>query len=158
MPRRKQNAADETQPTQAQEAASPAAEPAQAAPEPPAPPRPLLADPFPFKTVNVGGAKLHFQHSRQAGEFQIRFGDGTEKEKPSDSIREFIKSHKVEVETTDGEKKEVQLFHWNGTDRAWGVRVDRDDPEMTRQTAKKIFDEVVKRVAAERETALEPSR
>jgi hypothetical protein len=131
-------------------------------------PRPLLADPFTFKTVNTGGTKLHFQHSRQAGEFQIRFGEGTRDEMPSAAVRDFIKSHKVDVVTRDGEEKQVQLFHWNDTDRAWGTRIpfkpDATDEEKiaaresARQTAKAVFDDVVRLVAEERGTGQAPSR
>ncbi len=103
-------------------------------------------------------ARVHFQHSRQAGEFQIRFGDGGKNDMPSDTVRDFIKSHKVEVETKDGEKKEVQLFHWNDNDRAWGMRIDRDNPETTRQTARRTFDDVIQLVAQERGVAQEAGR
>jgi hypothetical protein len=117
------------------------------------PERKLLPDPFQLLTKNVGGVQMHFQHSRQAGEFQIRFGDGSEKDKPSDEVRAFIKSHKIEVETRAGEKKEVQLFHWNKGDAAWGMRIDGDDPETSRQTAKRVYDETVKLVAQEQKAA-----
>jgi hypothetical protein len=120
-------------------------------------PRPLTPDPFTFKTVNAGGGKVHFQHSRQAGEFQIRFGDCGRQDMPADAVREFIKSHKTEVATRDGEKKEVQLFHWNPDDRAWGMRIDHQDPETSRKVAKRIFDEVVRRVAEERKSQQSPS-
>jgi hypothetical protein len=131
-------------------------------------PRPLLADPFTFKTVNAGGTKVHFQHSRQAGEFQIRFGEGTRDDMPSAAVRDFIKSHKIDVVTRDGEEKQVQLFHWNDNDRAWGTRIqfkpDANDEERiaaresARQTAKAVFDDVVKLVAEERGNAASPSR
>jgi hypothetical protein len=71
--------------------------------------------------------------------------------------RQFIKSHKTEVATRDGEKKEVQLFHWNPDDRAWGMRIDHQDPETSRKVAKRIFDEVVRRVAEERKSQQSPS-
>jgi len=55
----------------------------------------------------------------------------------------------------------VQLFHCNENDRAWGMRIpfDRDateeenksSRETARQTAKNIFDEVVKLVAKDLE-------
>jgi hypothetical protein len=167
MPRRKQAAAaaeltpESVIPPQSPEAAPPAPpESPKAVSEQPRadqPNRALLADPFPFKTTNVGGGKLHLQHSRQAGEMQIRFGDGSRQEMPSDATREFIKSHKIKVETKDGEK-EVQVFHWNDHDRAWGMRIDRENPETSKQTARKVFDEVVKFVANERGVAPEPSR
>jgi len=35
-----------------------------------------------------------------------------------------------------------------------GIRIDRDDPETTRQAGMKMFHEVVQRVTAERETAV----
>jgi hypothetical protein len=167
MPRRKQAAAaaeltpESVIPPQAPESAPPAPpESPKLVSEPSRPdqaPRPLLADPFPFKTVNVGSGKLHLQHSRQAGEMQIRFGGGSRQEMPSDATREFIKSHKIKVETKDGEK-EVQVFHWNDHDRAWGMRLDRENPETSKQTARKIFDEVVKFVAAERGAEPEQGR
>jgi len=122
-------------------------------PKPEQAPRPLLADPFPFKTENLGGYKVHFQHSRQAGEFQIRFGDGSRNDMPPGEILDFIKSHKAQASDGSGEKS---LFHWNENDRAWGMRINRDDPETSRQTAKNIFDDVVKLVAEER--APVPSR
>lgn len=160
MPRRKQSAAAAAElspetltPPQSPEVVPPASpespKPVSEQSKAEQPVRALLVDPFPFKTANVGGGKLHLQHSRQAGEMQIRFGDGSRQEMPSDAVREFIKSHKVKVETKDGEK-EVQLFHWNDHDRAWGMRLDRENPERSKQTARKIFDEVVKFVAAER--------
>jgi len=66
---------------------------------------------------------------------------------PSEAIREFIKSHKVQASDGSGEKS---LFHWNENDRAWGMRIDRDDPATSRQTGKKVFDEVVDLVSQER--------
>jgi hypothetical protein len=169
--RSKQAAAEAIQLNPTEQAPPRAAEISPDAAEPPKveePPRQFLADPFPFKTVNAGGTRVHFQHSRQAGEFQIRFGDGSKDDMPSDAVRDFIKSHKVEVETKDGEKKEVQLFHWNEHDRAWGMRI-RVDPAATeeerisaredaRQTAKKVFDDVVQFVAQERGGAQGPER
>jgi len=86
---------------------------------------------------------------------QIRFGDGTEKDKPSDDIRDFVKSHKVEIETKTGEKKEVQLFHWNQDDRAWGMRIDRERSATARQKAEQVFADVVKLVAQERGAGLQ---
>jgi hypothetical protein len=171
MAKRKQVAAQSTQPDVIEEVAPVESATATAVLEPPRPeqtPRPLLADPFPFKTVTAGGSKVHFQHSRQAGEFQIRFGAGGKDEMPSDAVRDFIKSHKIDIVTKAGEQTQVQLFHWNDHDRAWGTRI-RIDPaatdeervnarETVRQTAKKVFDDVVKLVAEERGNAAAPSR
>jgi hypothetical protein len=171
MAKRKQVAAQSTQPEIIEEVAPVESATAKATLEPPRaelPPRPPLADPFPFKTVNAGGSKIHFQHSRQAGEFQIRFGDGGKNEMPSDAVRDFIKSHKIDVVNKAGEPMQVQLFHWNDHDRAWGTRI-RIDPaatdeervnarEAVRQTAKKVFDDVVKLVAEERGNAAAHSR
>jgi hypothetical protein len=124
-------------------------------------PRPLTPDPFAFKTVNLDGYKIHFQHSRQSGEFQIRFGDGSLDDMPPEVIRNFVKAKKIEVENKDGEKKEVQLFHWNVDDSAWGMRIpfnrDASDQEnkiaadTARITAKAFFEEVVKVVAKDRQ-------
>jgi hypothetical protein len=150
MARRKQVAVEEVQ-TPTQEAVPQQAQAATAVLELPEaePRRPLLADPFPFKTVKLGDAKVHFQHSRQAGEFQIRFGDGSRNDMPSDGVRAFIKSHIVQIETANG-PAEASKFHWNENDRAWGMRIDHDDPETSRQIAKKVFDDVVALVAEER--------
>jgi hypothetical protein len=124
---------------------------ADASPKADAPqPRQLTPDPFTFKTVNLDGYKMHFQHSRQSGEFQMKFGDGSIDDMPPDAIRDAIKAKKIQVETKTGEKKEVQLFHWNDPDRAWGMRIDRKDVDGSRETAKAVFDEVVKLVAEDR--------
>jgi hypothetical protein len=123
--------------------------------EPPA--RLLTPDPFTLKTVNAGGQKVQFQHSRQSKEFQIRFGDGSKEDMPSDAVRDYIKSHKVEVENREGEKREVQRFHWNEDDRAWGMRIDRNDPETSRQIAKRVYDQVVEMVTEERKEVQSPT-
>jgi hypothetical protein len=102
-----------------------------------------------LQSQNFGGYKVHFQHSRQAKQFQIRFGDGSTDDMPPGKIRDFIKSHKVQASDGSGEKS---LFHWNENDRAWGMPIDRNDPETSRQTAKKVFDDVVKLVAEERQS------
>ena len=148
MAKRTSTAAKAVQPAPAEEAAPPL--PAAEQPKPGQPSQQFLADPFPIKTVNLDGYKVQLQHSRQSNEMQIRFGDGTEKDKPSDEIRDFVKSHKVEIETKAGEKKEVQLFHWNKDDRAWGMRIDREMPATSRQKAEQMFEDVVKLVAQER--------
>lgn len=147
MAKRTSAAAKAIQPTPVEEAAPPL--PAAEQPKAEPPQRALLADPFPVKTVNLDGYKVQLQHSRQANEMQIRFGDGTEKDKPSDEIRDFVKSHKVKAATKEGEK-EVQLFHWNKDDRAWGMRIDREMPATSRQKAEQAFEDVVKLVAQER--------
>ena len=87
---KRKSAAAAVQPTPAEEAAPPL--PAAEQPKPGQPTQQFLADPFPIKTVNLDGYKVQLQHSRQANEMQIRFGDGTEKDKPSDEIRDFVKS------------------------------------------------------------------
>ena len=148
MATKRKSAAAAVEPTPTEEAAPPLPAAEQPKAEPPL--GAFLADPFPVKTVNLDGYKVQLQHSRQANEMQIRFGDGTEKDKPSDEIRDFVKSHKVEIETKTGEKKEVQLFHWNQDDRAWGMRIDRDRPATSRQKAEQAFEDVVKLVAQER--------
>jgi hypothetical protein len=111
------------------------------------------ADPFLKNTVNVGGTKLQLQESRgsdQGWQMQIKFGDGSEKDKPSDPVREFIKSHRTTITTKAGETKDIQLFHWNNRDQAWGMKIDFDKPATSRQKAEQLFAEVVKLVAEER--------
>jgi len=152
MAKRTSTAAKAVQPAPAEEAAPPL--PAAEQPKPGQPSQQFLADPFPIKTVNLDGYKVQLQHSRQSNEMQIRFGDGTEKDKPSDEIRDFVKSHKVMAATKEGEK-EVQLFHWNKDDRAWGMRIDRDRPATSRQKAEQAFEDVVKLVAQERGAGLQ---
>jgi hypothetical protein len=72
---------------------------------------------------------------------QIKFGDGSLKDKPSDEIREFVKA----PDGPDGVK-----FHWKDEDRAWGTRIDPEAPATSRQKAEQVFKEVVKRVAEEK--------
>ena len=91
-----------------QELAPPRAENAAAAPEQTLaepPQRRLLPDPFPIKTVNVDGHKVQLQQKRQANQMEIKFGDGSKKGKPSDAVRDFIKSQKVTVKTERVRKK-----------------------------------------------------
>ena len=100
-----------------------------------------MADPFPIKTVNLDGFKVQLQENRQSRQMQIKFGDGSLKDKPSDEIREFVKA----PDGPDGIK-----FHWKDEDRAWGTRINAEAPAASRQKAAQVFDEVVKRVAEER--------
>ncbi len=157
MARHKQATAEAVQSTLTQEATPPVAEiiqsPASQQLEEQSkaeqPTRPLLADPFPVKTANIGGYRIHLQHSRQAGEMQISFGDGSKKDMPSDAVRDLIKSHKKQIETASG-PAEVNLLHWNDHDRSWGMRIDRDAPATSRQKAEQVFNEVVELIAQER--------
>jgi hypothetical protein len=105
------------------------------------PTRKFMADPFPIKTVNLEGYKLQLQENRQSRTMQIKFGDGSLKDKPSDAIREFVKA-------PDG--PEGIKFHWKDEDRAWGTRIDPEAPATSRQKAEQVFKEVVKRVAEEK--------
>jgi len=114
----------------------------------------LLAHPFIVKNANLGGSKVHLQFSRQANEIQIRFGADSNQDMLSDAIHDLIKSHKVEAENGT----EVNLFHWNENDRAWGMRMDRMSPATSRQKAAQVFAEVNKLVADEHGTGPANSR
>jgi hypothetical protein len=105
------------------------------------PARKFMADPYPSNTVDLGGYKLQLQENLQRGQMQIKFGDGSLNDKPSDAIREFVKA----PDGPDGVK-----FHWKDEDRAWGMRIDQDAPRASRIKAEQVFKEVVKRVAEER--------
>ena len=115
--------------------------------------------PFVFKTVNAGGTKLHVQHSWKAKEFQIKFGDGGEKDKPSPAVLDYLKSHRKAIVTRDGQEKDVQLFQWNKDDRAWGMsipydwkakdEVNQQIREEARENAKAVFEKVVELVGRE---------
>ena len=72
---------------------------------------------------------MQLQQNPQANQMEIKFGDRSKKDKPSDAVRHFIKSQKVTVKTEEGEN-EAQLFHWNRDDKAWGMRIDRDLPRL----------------------------
>ena len=165
MPRRKAAAAAEAVQAPATEIPAPIAEAASAAPVTSPEPKPAARDeaekPFVFKTVNAGGTKIHLQHSQKHKEFQIRFGGGGEQDKPSDAVRDYLKSHRKAIVTKDGQEKDVQLFQWNNEDRAWGMRIPYDWKakdevnhrirEDARDNAKAIFDQVVKLTEKERE-------
>jgi hypothetical protein len=98
------------------------------------------ADPFPLKEVNLEGYKVQLQENRQARQMQIKFGDGSLNDKPSDDILAFVKA-------PDG--KDGVKFHWKDEDRAWGTRIDAETPATSRLKAERVFKEVVKRVAEE---------
>jgi hypothetical protein len=132
------------------------------------PARQWRANPFPIDTVNLEGYKVQLQESRpekepagsevdaagpkrkQRWEMQIKFGSGTQEEMPSTEVREFIKSHKLDVTNREGEAKQVQLFKWNDKDRAWGMEIDYDNPRASRGKATEVFKDVVALVAQER--------
>lgn len=150
MAKRKQAAAEAIRITPTEDFAPEAAETAQADGEPPA--RSYRPNPYSFKTVNVGGSKIRLQESRHEGQpwqMQIKFGDGGLDDRPSDAVIDFIKSHKVTVETQEG-PKEVNQFRWNDQDRAWAMRIDFNAPATSRQKAERVFDTVVELVAQER--------
>jgi hypothetical protein len=129
-------------------------EPPQVASERPTPDEParqFRANPFPIKTTNVDGYKIQLQESRPEKarwEMQIKFGDGSLGDKPSDTIIDAIASHKITVETKNG-PKEVNQFHWNNQDRAWGMEISFDAPRASRQKAEQVYADVVKLVAQE---------
>jgi hypothetical protein len=105
------------------------------------PARKFMADPYPSHTVDLEGYKLQLQENLQRGQMQIKFGDGSLNDKPSDAIREFVKA----PDGPDGVK-----FHWKDEDRAWGMRIDQDAPRASRIKAEQVFKEVVKRVAEDK--------
>ncbi len=156
MARRKQVAAQSPETTLTEDAVAPAAETATAVLEPPQaeqPARQWRVDPFPIDTVNLGDQKVQLQESRKSGagwQMQIKFGSGAKEEMPSDAVLEFMKSHKVNITTKAREEKEVQMFHWNDKDRAWGAKIDFDKPATSRQKAEQVFKQVVSLVAEER--------
>ena len=82
---------------------------------------------------------------------QIKFGDGSRDDMPSDAVLDHIKSQKVTVKTKSGDTREVQMFHWNDVDRAWGMGIDYETPASSRGQAEKVFKEVVSLVAEERD-------
>jgi hypothetical protein len=144
MATRKQVAATSMQTDVPQEYAPQEATAATAVMEPPRPEEPVQkfrADPFPLKTVNLDGYKLQLQENRQARQMQIKFGDGSLNDKPSDAVREFVKA----PDGPDGVK-----FHWKDEDRAWGTRIDPEAPATSRMKAEQVFKDVVKRVAEEK--------
>ena len=153
MAKRKPAAVEAIEPP-AQETAPPAA--ATPPEEPPA--RQYRANPFPIKAINLSdGSKIQLQESRpdkethpgERWQMQIKFGDGGLEDKPSEAVIDFIKSHKIKVETREG-PKEVNRFRWNDEDRAWGMAIDFDMPATSRRQAEKIFDQVVELTAQER--------
>jgi hypothetical protein len=155
MARRKQATAEAVQVTPTEVAAPQAAEIEQTAPDQSdgeAPARQYRPNPYPIKTANLDGYKVQLQESRPEGkpwQMQIKFGDGSLDNRPSDAVVDFIKSHKVTVETQEG-PKEVNQFRWNDQDRAWAMRIDYDAPATSRQKAERVFDAVVEMVAEER--------
>jgi hypothetical protein len=131
--------------------------------EPPA--RRWRANSFPIKTVNLDGYKVQLQESRPEKEsradkdkptrderwqMQIKFGNGSKDDMPPEAVIEFIKSQKKAVTTKEGKETEVQLFHWNKRDQAWGMEIDYNARLTSRLKAEDVFREVVGMVAEER--------
>jgi hypothetical protein len=162
----------DTAPPQRPELVQPQApEPPQLAAEPSAaeqPARQWRANPYPVKTVNLDGYKVQLQESRPEKEptgaesdpakprkntrweMQIKFGSGSQDEMPSADVRDYIKSHKLDVTTREGKEMQVQLFKWNDENRAWGMEIDFNAPKGSREKAYEVFNEVVDMVAKER--------
>ncbi|MGO9468053.1 MAG: hypothetical protein ACLQVF_28300 [Isosphaeraceae bacterium] len=175
MARRKQGAAQSVESTPIEEATQPMAETATAVLEPPKeepPARQWRANPFPVKTVNLDGYKIQLQESRPVRdegasqeadasgdkaperkhwEMQIKFGSGSKDDMPSGEVLDFIKSQRLNVTTKAGEEKQVQLFHWNKQDQAWGMEIAFNEPATSREKARRVFNEVVEMVAQERD-------
>jgi hypothetical protein len=133
--------------------------------QPEQPARQWRTNPYPIKTVNLDGYKVQLQESRPNREdradkekllrddrwqMQIKFGEGTKQDEPSAAVREFIKSHVKPVTTREGKETQVQLFHWNERDRAWGMEIDFKAPATSRQKAEEVYKDVVNLVAQER--------
>jgi hypothetical protein len=121
--------------------------------------RKFRANPFPVKTENLGGYKVQLQESRPERkpgdkpapwEMQIKFGDGSREDMPPDFIRDYVKSHKLDVVTKAGEAMQVQLFQWNDRDRAWGMTIDYNAPKTSRNKAEQVFEDVVRMIAEDR--------
>jgi hypothetical protein len=157
MAKRKSAAAEAVDLTPAQEAAPPVAAATQAPAEEPSA-RPYRANPYPIKTVNLSdGYKIRLQeyrpdkasHPNERWQMQIKFGDGGLEDRPSDAVIDFLKSHKVQVETREG-PREVNQFRWNDEQRAWGMAIDYDMPNTSRRQAEKIFEQAVDLAAHER--------
>jgi hypothetical protein len=123
------------------------------------------ANPFPLKTVNLDGYKVQLQESRpdresradkgkpsrdERWQMQIRFGDGGKQDEPSAAVLEFIKSQTKTVTTREGKETEVQLFHWNERDRAWGMEIEFGKGAESREKTRDVFNRVVELVAEER--------
>jgi hypothetical protein len=154
MAKRKSAAVEAIEPP-AQEALPPAA--TSALPEEP-PARQYRDNPYPIKTVNLSdGYKIRLQeyrpdkesHPNERWQMQIKFGGGGLEDRPSDAVIDFLKSHKIKVETREG-PREINQFRWNDEHRAWGMAIDYDMPATSRRQAEKIFEQAVDLAAQER--------
>jgi hypothetical protein len=157
MAKRKSAAVEAIEPP-AQEAAPPAA--ATTPEEPPAaePRRPWRQNPFPSKTINLSdGYRIELQeyrpekesHPNERWQMLIKFGDGRLEDRPPAAVIDFLKSHKIKVETREG-PREINQFRWNDEHRAWGMAIDFDMPATSRRQAEKIFEQAVDLAAQER--------
>ncbi len=123
------------------------------------------ANPYPVKTVNVDGYKVQLQESRpdkesrvdqdkptrdERWQMQIKFGSGDKQDEPSPEVLDFIKSHTKTVTTKEGQETQVQLFHWNKRDQAWGMEIEFGNGAAAREKAREVFDGVVELIREER--------
>jgi hypothetical protein len=122
-------------------------------------------NPYPVKTVNLEGYRVQLQESRpdkesrvdpekpsrdERWQMQIKFGSGEKQDEPSAEVLDFIKSQTKTVTTREGQETQVQLFHWNKRDQAWGTEIEYGNGAAAREKAREVFDGVVELVAKER--------
>lgn len=128
-------------------------------------PRQWRPNPFPVNTKNIDGYKVQLQESRpdkesrvdqdkptrdERWQMQIKFGSGDKQDEPSAAVLDFIKSHTKTVTTREGQETQVQLFHWNKRDQAWGMEIEFGNGAVAREKAREVFDGVVERIREER--------
>jgi hypothetical protein len=141
--------------------ATPVAEPAQD--EQPA--RQWRTNPYPVDFKKFNGYKVQLQESRpdkesrvdqdkptrdERWQMQIKFGSGDKQDEPSAKVLDFIKSHTKTVKTREGQETQVQLFHWNKRDHAWGMEIEFGNGAVAREKAREVFHGVLDLVREER--------
>jgi hypothetical protein len=95
--------------------------------------RPSAPDPFGIASDYIAGVRLF--ESRQDRQMAIKFGDGSQKDKPSQPVIDKVKE---------------AGYRWNPVDRIWAHPVGSDSAMSTRIEAERLYQEVRQMIRQEK--------
>jgi hypothetical protein len=105
-----------------------------------------------IKRADFGAYSVRLIQDRKDNEMQIRFGEGTRRDKPSDAVLDYVRSHLVpEQLKTQKEREEgkpVRWFNFSTEKGRWCAWM-RNQPYTTRTKAEQVFDGAVSIISQE---------